>query len=352
VTIKFVCTCGKHLRARDEMAARRSMCPNCGAPVGIPSRRPIHPGGAAPMTPLERQRHARNQPPSEPATAQTESPTPAEPQPVDTRLVRLLSRRGNRRDLTGRHLEKHWGGCLLYPFRAWRLCLGLAVFLTVFSAGLAVFLPHMLAKPPDDPTALAASRVSCVLLLLLLVGPPGVFLVCVLASAVDGEVYSIRWSGNPLITLLVSGARWLSCFLAGPVVFAGTAYLYWMSCGDPVLLDWLILAELGIVGIAYQIFALLAVTDRGRLRDVNPVAVADLIHRLGWRALVVVLAAAGLLLAHGALLIAGVTEVHKGALTGWVMLASGWLSGVFWSTFFCRLLGVWCHRSWQAQDQP
>ncbi|HEY7307870.1 MAG TPA: hypothetical protein VH643_00785 [Gemmataceae bacterium] len=44
MSIKFICSCGKHLRARDEMAARRSMCPRCGAPVGIPSLQPTHGG--------------------------------------------------------------------------------------------------------------------------------------------------------------------------------------------------------------------------------------------------------------------------------------------------------------------
>src|SRR5262245_49323274 len=60
MTIKFICTCGKHLKARDEMAARRSACPRCGAPVGVPSLKPTHTGTvAAPMTPLERLRRTR-----------------------------------------------------------------------------------------------------------------------------------------------------------------------------------------------------------------------------------------------------------------------------------------------------
>ena len=33
VSIKFVCRCGKHLRARDEMASLRSRCPRCGEPL-------------------------------------------------------------------------------------------------------------------------------------------------------------------------------------------------------------------------------------------------------------------------------------------------------------------------------
>src|SRR6516225_2788008 len=62
MTIKFICGCGKHLRARDEMAARRSVCPRCGSPVGIPSLEPNNPGAAGPLSPLERQRLAKQRP--------------------------------------------------------------------------------------------------------------------------------------------------------------------------------------------------------------------------------------------------------------------------------------------------
>src|SRR5437588_4986320 len=125
MSIKFVCSCGKRLRARDEMAARRSVCPRCGAPVGIPSLKPTHAGtAAAPLTPLERLRHARARAPlATPAPAppapQPESLSAAAPRPLDTRLVRLLSTRKERPpDPVGRHLEKHWPECLLYPLRA------------------------------------------------------------------------------------------------------------------------------------------------------------------------------------------------------------------------------------------
>ncbi len=121
--------------------------------------------------------------------------------------------------------------------------------------------------------------------------------------------------------------------------------MYWLNCGDPSPLDWFIVAELGIIAIAYQVFAMLAVADRGRLRDANPLSVADLAHRLGWRALLVVLAAACLCLAHGLLLIVGVTELHGEAPAGLAILAVSWASAIFWSTFLFRLLGVRCHRS-------
>jgi len=356
MTIKFICTCGKHLKARDEMASRRSICPRCGSPVGIPSLKPTHAGTvAAPLSPLERVRLARDRAPLPAAVPLPlpEIPPPVAPRRIDPRLVHLLSTRGERRsNLTGRHLEKHWSQCLLYPLRAWRLCLGLAVLLTLFSSGFAVFVPRLAAEPSNDPLAMAAVRLSGILLLVLVVGLPCSFLECVLTSAVAGEVYYILWSGNPLNVVLRSGIKWLGCFLAGPIVFAAAAWLYWLRCGDPSLLDWLIITELGVVTIAYWVFALLTFTDRGRLNGLNPVAVVDLTHRLGWRALAVVVAASLLLLAHAWVLILGVATIYTPGLMGWLMLIGGWLSGIFWSTFFCRLLGVWCHRSRVVEEAP
>jgi hypothetical protein len=352
MTIKFICTCGKHLKARDDMAARRSVCPRCGSPVGIPSLKPTHTGTvAAPLSPDERRRWAKErQPlPTPPAAAQAEKLMPRPPRAAP-RLVHLLStRKQPRPDLKGRHLEKRWSECLLYPLRTCHLCCGLALLLTVLSAAGALAGPRILeqetALSGGGPVGLALFRLTCVLLLVFVVGLPCSFLNCVLASATAGEVYYIRWSGDPVSTVLLSGGKWLLCFLAGPVVLAGTAWVYWVYCGDPGLLDWLILIELGVVCVAYWLFALLAVTDRGRLRDVNPLAVADMAHRLGWRGLAGAVPAAVLLLAHGAVLLFGIATLHTAPAAGCLLLAAGWVSGLFWSTFFCRLLGVWCYRS-------
>jgi hypothetical protein len=354
MTIKFVCTCGKHLKARDEMAARRSVCPRCGSPVGIPSLKPTHAGTMAPpLTPPERMRLARQRAPmASPATAPAADSPPKTPaRRLDSRLVHLLSTRTVRRpDLTGRHLEKHWYQCLAYPLRAWRLCTGLTLFLTVLSAGIALVLPHLLAEPQSDSLMPTLVRLCCLPLLVLIFGVPCSFFDCVLASAVAGEVYYILWSGSPVLAVLRSGVKWLTCLLAGPIVFAAAGVLYWLRCGDPVLLDWLILIELGMVGITYWFFTVLSLTDGGRLRDLNPLAVADMAHRPGWRALAVTLGGALVLLLHGWLILSAVAEVHTAPAPGLLLLTGAWLSGIYWSTFFCRLLGVWCHRSRLAVD--
>ncbi len=350
MTIKFICSCGKHLKARDNMAARRSVCPRCGSPVGIPSLKPTHAGTvAAPMTPAERQRRTRER-----AAASVSGPSPADaviseaPRPLDTRLVRLVSARGPRQpNPPGRILEQHWHECLLYPLRAWHLYFGAALLMSVLSAVMVALLPRFLAEPPADPLMLRMFHLMCVLLLVLLVGIPCSFLECVLTSATAGEVYYIRLSAHPLVVVMLSGAKWLACFAAGPVIFASAAWYYWLQCGDPHLLDWLILGELGIATISYWMFALLSVSDRGRWRDLNPVAVVDLAHRLGWRALAVVVAAALLFLGHGLVLVECLEVVRDSKSKGLLLLACVWVSGLFWSTFFCRLLGIWCHLSRQ-----
>jgi hypothetical protein len=263
---------------------------------------------------------------------------------VNPRVVSLLSSRSQRPPEPGvRHLEKRWYECLLYPLRAWRLCLLLAMFLAVLGSVTALFLPHVLNDSEAAPLPLLVLYIF--LAVLLVFGLPCSFLECVMTSSAAGEVYYIRWSGNLPVTLMLSGAKWLMCFLAGPILFAGMGVVYWLSCGDPTLVDRVILAELGIIAIGYWFFALLSVTQRGRLRDVNPLSVIDLSHRLGWRGLAVVSGAALLLLAHGWGLLAGVATVHTETFLGLVELTAIWTSTVFWSTFFCRLLGVWCHRT-------
>jgi hypothetical protein len=97
------------------------------------------------------------------------------------------------------------------------------------------------------------------------------------------------------------------------------------------------------VTVGYWLFALLAVSLRGRLRDANPVGVAGLALRLGYRSLVATFLATGLVIAHGLPALAALGEVQRGGGPGWLLLACCWAGGLFGATFLLRLLGVWCH---------
>jgi hypothetical protein len=293
------------------------------------------------MTPQERVRHARDNPPSpEAVAAETLLQEMLAGPKAAGRRVRLHS--GNRpRRPASRRLEQHWYESLSYPLSAWRLCLALAIMLTVLSAGLLVWLPTRLNTTElADDWETRGFYLNVVVIALLLAGPPCTFLERVLASATRGEVDYIVWSGNVFTTFLAAGARWLGSFLAGPAILAAVGWLYWQRCGES-LWDQFVLMEISVVAVAYFILALAAVVDRGRWLDLSPMAVADLAHRLRWRALAVVAAALGVL-GLGRLMLAGVAEVHRGNLQGWLILVGGWFIGVFAGTFFARLLGVWC----------
>jgi hypothetical protein len=368
MSIKFVCSCGKRLRAREEMAARRSVCPRCGAPVGIPSLQPTHPGTAAnPLTPAERLRRRPPTPadasPIEEAAAPPRAGRPAsapEPPARDTEstaadrpprrllnagLVRLVLPRRHRFVIPyRRQLETHWYQCLQYPFASLPLLLGLAFALTVLTGGTALVLPEVLDAPPQPPWLLLLYLPGLVAPLVI-VGNPCAWLLSVLTSAAAGEVKHVDWPGGNLRLALAGVAIWLGCFLAGPVVLAAAAVLYAIRCGDPDLWDWLILAELGIGTVGYWLLALLAVSRGSGLQDANPVRVAELAHRLGYRAVVAVLGAAVLVLSHGTALLVALQELHREPGLGWLWLAGCWSGSLFGAVFLFRLLGVWCHRA-------
>jgi hypothetical protein len=360
MTIKFVCSCGKRLRAREEMARRRTVCPRCGQPVGIPSLEPTHPGTAAgPLTPQERRRLAGQHEEATSGTTVTVPPlpsraeSPAAPLPGRDRLgalmVGLLTGRGHPSASSGkrrlRALELHWYQCLVYPLHDWHLWIGPAFLLTLLSGAGLLFLPLVLAAPPPDSVVRWVARLSCLLGVLFVLGFPCNFLGCVLASAASGDSGTLRWTGHTVDAALKSGVTWLACFLAGPVVFVAAAFHHWKQCGDPALVDWLILAELGLVAVGYGLLVLAAVSERGRLRDANPVHVIDLAHRLGYRTAVAALAGSALALAHGLLAVFAAQQLHRNPAVGWLLLAVCWLSGMYWATFLFRLLGVWCHHT-------
>jgi hypothetical protein len=137
--------------------------------------------------------------------------------------------------------------------------------------------------------------------------------------------------------------RWLFCFLAGPVVFVAAAVIYWVHCGDPDLLDQVILAECGVLAVGYWLLAILAATRTDRFLDANPVRVAELARRLGARAAVAVLLACVLVFLHGRWVLAGIEATHRIGFVGWLVLTVSWSSALACGAFLLRLVGLWCH---------
>ncbi len=328
--IKFVCRCGKHLRAREEMACRRSLCPRCGAPVGIPSLQPTHRGTTlGPMSLVEGQltRAALSR---------------------SSRSLKHGRETAPQHRLDWRHrrwVETHWYQCLLLPRGAWPLVAGLAFVLTVFSGGLALSLPALVNDSRAGGSWLLC--LTCLSISLLVFGYGSGFLDGVLDSAMAGEVGYVPWPGRNIMLALKSGVRWLLCFLAGPAVPAGLSILYWIHSGEPGLLDWTIVAELNLVAIGGWFLLLLAVHQQGRLRDLNPVRVVELIHRLGHRLVALAVLTAAVAVAHAWLASVGLEKLHQDEALGWLWLFLSWASGMFFAAFLFRWVGVWFY--WHVQ---
>ena len=379
MSIKFVCRCGKRLRAHDGMAARRSVCPRCGAPVGVPSLQPTVRGAPlGPMSPAERLR-ARQiarplgfSPPDALPTDTAAGSDKADRPSLSPRTVprldgiappslhvsnstadavllqhpprnvtrQLVVQTKRRRWWYREHVERHWYQCLVYPFRAWSLVLGLAVLLTGFSGGIVLVLPTLLANFPRDVSWLLPVGWLPLSIPLVLVGYACGFLDCALISGMAGEVGGIRWPGRNIGLALKSGARWLICFLAGPVLPAGASLLFWIHGGDLRFFDWLILAETSVLTLSVWLLLLWAVNDKNRLRDMSPLRVGVVVDRLGPRVVALALGASVLALANGWLLGMALVQLHHEAVLGWLLLFVCWAGGLFFATFLFRWVGV------------
>jgi hypothetical protein len=354
MTIKFTCSCGKRLRARDEMAARRSACPRCGAPVGIPSLQPTHPeANAGPLSPAERLRERQRRkaeppfvpgklsddtagdladPPRIPVLEPALPPRPPLLEPIQTSRIR--------RRLYGWRPEKHWFECLDYPFRAWQLVVVLATSLALIGGVGTFLLPRLLEARQESPHFLFLLAPYWLVPAVVLCYGCG-FLDATLNSAVAGKCGPLYWVDLAKGWALRGTAKWLFCFLPGPVVFAAGAFFYWLYCGDPDWIDVLILAELSLGAVGLWALTILSVSRTGRLLDALPPSVAALARELGGRAFVVAGLAWAVVAAHGLVAFVAVGALHKN-LGAWLLLMACCGSGTFCATFLARLLGTWC----------
>jgi hypothetical protein len=262
-------------------------------------------------------------------------------------MVRPRKRAKLLRVRTGRRhewpLEERWYECLAYPFRALIPLLALAAVLAAATA-LSAMLPRMERPHPGEAEYWFLTW-SWAAVVLVLLGAAVDFLACVLTYAAGGETAGILWPVRDPRFALQSVGTWLVCFLAGPVVPAAAALLYARYWGELALVDWLIVGELLVLAVAYWLLALVAVHGRNRLRDANPLRIAELFPRFGGGVLLASAFASGLFLVHLRLAFLCLEELQRGSGFGLLGLAGCWLSLLFLSTFLFRLLGLWSYWS-------
>ncbi len=394
MSIHFICTCGKRLKARDEMAARRSVCPRCRRPVGIPSSHASQRGApAGPLTPDERRRRAWTADrgmfsPADPAAlgqrglelpaadvAAREAGGNVPPGPIHAgkqegeslpfclpgdwpgkdAAIKLRSpavppRRGRKQRVRRRwHVETRW-------YESWR-----APWLTLrweFPLALALGLATLFVLLAGWPELADEPELSIMLTVAAVALTPAVlactYLQCVLRSAVVGAPPHVIWPEGDLLQMIGGTVRWLVGLLVGPGVLLLAVFYYWLWCGDLDWLNGLILAELSLAAVGYGLFVLLAVT-RGRLWDANPVTVALLVHALGPGAAAFAAAAWLLVLVHGWWALTVIQNLQpgvSGASVVAVMLILCWFSILCGTTFLLRLLGLWSCRKLGPPPRP
>jgi hypothetical protein len=366
MSIKFICSCGKRLRARDANASRRTICPRCGQLVGVPSLQPTHPGtAAAPMTPMERRKLARQRllnadaPASEPppAGAITAAPPPRRPEVrpdpgLDTEPPRPPDYEHTRVEPTSRKqhvvrwrygwlIAPHWVLCLAYPFRAAPLVFGMALVLAILTGGALLALPEWFDLPEEVRWPMLLWGVIPVVLLGYVCG----FLECALVAAAEGDQGPVRWPGHNLKLVVQSIITWLVCFLAGPVVPAVGCLLYWLYIGDLEVVDRIILGELVVLAVGYWMLMILAVSQKDGFLDVHPARVVELVQRVGHRVVAVAGVSGLVALGHGLVVLVAMGQLHRNPALGWLLLFLCWASGLTLATYVFRLLGGWCHQT-------
>jgi hypothetical protein len=357
MSIRFACKCGKHLRAGDTMAGRHTLCPKCGALVAIPALGEAT-SGAAPARP----RPVTTEPPSAVPTADDAEDigpilvrvrrkndkdpnryrksvwVPLDPErgPPPEKLPKPV--RAERRRYHWK-LESRWYQSIPYVFRARFLLSALSLMQAALLVWLAVLLPKISAGVQELPLG----EIVSLTLLALVLGTYTLGLFdCVLTNAGAGEYRIFVYPGPDIGSR--GAAAWLACFCAGPIVPAIIAIVYWLHCGVPDVLDWIIISELVAATCGYWLFGVLAAREAGTW-CADPASVGRLVLRVGPRSLLAAVGVPILGYIYLRLLVFGLVRWHINGLIGLPYLAFAQFVLMFGGTFLLRVLGVWTYHS-------
>src|SRR6185295_19031319 len=95
----------------------------------------------------------------------------------------------------------------------------------------------------------------------------------VLALGIEG---SLKIVSRPTFDdLLRAAAQWIACLAAGPALFLIAAAVFWIHCGDPDVVDWIILLELVALASAILLAALVTTSPGGGFRRLHPAGLVE-----------------------------------------------------------------------------
>lgn len=360
MSIKFHCSCGKKLRARDAMAARQVVCPQCGQRLGVPvSGAATRSGFTRPLSVEEYLQHPRNpdteqdfRPNSAAADAASRLaeryfPESGEPPPPDPSrrkkgrgtlhswLIGERSRPRSALDFAVRMCQ------LLVPAAGVRM-IGLGVVLAGLVLVTALALPQAQDFLQQQETVKLITLAPVATIPIYLIGQVCAWFLCVLVSEISGHKTDRTWIDFNVKQAFTGFACFALTFLAGPIAPAALAVWFWLHSGDMKVIDWLIVAQLGIVAAGYWLLALVEISMSRWPRLPNPNRVAELALQLGWRTFAAIGTATALAGIHAWVLYWALLHllVEPGraipALLGWGV------SVLVTGSLFMRLVGCWC----------
>jgi hypothetical protein len=344
------------VQAGEGFPSNGRQCPLCGLTLP-PSDLPAHPNNAMPEPVLVKPYYALEEPqiigyrvvevtdseenrsPAQPSSSYPFEKPPPNPRWPETdsdeiNYLRAKARHDRSQEQRGRPepwpLETNGWQCLLYPLQVIGQILSLAFFLTV-----TMLLLGTTSSESDVP----------VLLFFVLVVQAGVtwnFLRQVLRLAAAGQTIQrpvavlFRAPGTTARCALMAGAA----FLAGPVFLLAGAIWFWVHAGALEWLDYLLLGNLWLATGVSWVYLLLAVDDRGRLRDAHAKAVVRLCRRQGWPALVFPPVAGASLTIFAYLSVAVWFQFFHMGFEAFLVQFLLWIAGLFFWTFLLRWYGM------------
>jgi hypothetical protein len=117
---------------------------------------------------------------------------------------------------------------------------------------------------------------------LMIFGYAVLFLGHVLVSSSLGEKDHPRWPEWHPVDISEGLCRWVWAGLFGALVAGGPIAFYWLHCGNIDWFDWIVFAELVIVGAGYAQMALAAALLHENIIAANPITVVTSVWRIGW----------------------------------------------------------------------
>ncbi len=208
---------------------------------------------------------------------------------ADIRVIPQVDRDGPINPLRWRHsrAEPRMGECLIYPLKDGP-GLGLLFFLPpiLWLFSLPIFDIIAVLQPLTKSDWALGLLVVPVLIPVLFsfsmtFGYALLFLGHVLVSSALGEIDHPRWPEWHPADISEGLCRWFWAGLFGLVLGGIPVAYYWMHCGDIDWFDWIVFAELLIIGVAYAQMALAASLLHENLIAANPMTVVMSIIRLG-----------------------------------------------------------------------